>query len=1071
MEELPLLLDEVSQLTSLLSLITDRPPALNDGKGSDTTHAAVECGLQDVSGSDFESDLTDPDAATILLKRSALDRLAEILARYKTDKKHPDAKKNRDAKHVTAVVMVECSERGSVRILCAKNEGLDDIDVRFLRKLRGLLESAGVRAHGRDELIEQVFNITFNHQESRIAHYSSILRNAFTKASKAAKTPPSNRLTTEALHSYQQTCSYKMRPWKDNRGLSYEFFSDKMTVETASNVAEDCLSDQGDQEVLENTSREVQELMSELTPKAGFSSRLKTLLVNVYDIVRHPRHRPVFKTSLRQALHSNGKLFRTAWKALLFLTRVFYGAKTLVDVATETPNFRSIEFVSLPAEAFRSQTTSQPTRSPLQVAESMGLEPSSPGWRALLESENKSREFMKLQTSKRSVHAEIQLICALDGRSQESSTEVVLPYIGCSKKCCFFCESFRLAHGSFNARGTHETIFPKWTLPTSIITSQGDPRLWARALVSFSKCLKDLLRTVFAIPYPLPSRDAIQQSSAALSTAISTHLERAAYTVRPLTATKLILPFGMCATEGQVQITPFAGEPGLAALMAPGQPEDDKELPIEEAEFYKINHDRGALSLENIAEMPPEQDFRRTICRRCCHPAKFRCSLCWTWYCSKTCQVRNWRQHVFTCRARNRPNQLDFLRLNVREAHRKLLSRDDDMTERALRDFFADIDSCRTFGFNSCFDGHEAERLICLYYNVIRGCRSPMTLLQGLLDTGALGNFLEYHCSLGQLKNPQSTCSCEPWFLDVRSSDLFPIPSASDQPYRWSHAIKTALASLSGIHDKRALTRSEAEVLKLFIRIQPTLGQLPDIKTSTWINFGFCYCTTHSQRQELANVYRCLAKSDATFNDIVLAYDDSAIDELMVAHGIDISALRRQGIAFTKPPASEYPVFRLMVGVDHALSGQHCNCFIVKNDWSCHIYYESHFDIEVDVGYGFHLSTPWERWQLLNFYRSLFRHPEFDFRAMAAAKNKKERGSLERYIDTLVPDMRKKLYANDRLGNHLLFPNLDGRIEVKYEAAGEPHAHISCDCSIHDVGSAAGGLHSCVCQWSYTHSS
>ncbi|KAE8385760.1 hypothetical protein ETB97_009984 [Aspergillus alliaceus] len=73
----------------------------------------------------------------------------------------------------------------------------------------------------------------------------------------------------------------------------------------------------------------------------------------------------------------------------------------------------------------------------------------------------------------------------------------------------------------------------------------------------------------------------------------------------------------------------------------------------------------------------------------------------------------------------------------------------------------------------------------------------------------------------------------------------------------------------------------------------------------------------------------------------------------------------------------------------------------------CYWYYETHVDLECDVGSGFHQTDSWESWQLLNFYQHLFKAPGFDSGAMAAAKESHERGALERHIDTSVPDMRR----------------------------------------------------------------
>ncbi|KAL2829415.1 hypothetical protein BDW59DRAFT_170460 [Aspergillus cavernicola] len=218
------------------------------------------------------------------------------------------------------------------------------------------------------------------------------------------------------------------------------------------------------------------------------------------------------------------------------------------------------------------------------------------------------------------------------------------------------------------------------------------------------------------------------------------------------------------------------------------------------------------------------------------------------------------------------------------------------------------------------------------------------------------------------------------------------------------------------ITDGRKFTHREREVLSLFVTIQPFIQRSPDIYSSTWTKSGFCYCKTFQQRKELSAKYLALA-GNATFDEIVSAYETSTVPALMTARGIAISNLTRHGVPLTRPPVSQYAVFRLMIAVEHALSGRYCNCFRMRQDRACYCYFETHLDIECDVGYGFHLTNSWERWQLLNYYQYVFKLPAFDVRTMATAKETREKGSLERHLDTLVPDMRRKVFDMDRAGS------------------------------------------------------
>ena len=156
MEELPLLNKEIADLTSLLSLLFKRPPNLgervdtlqrsNSDISPDPTifkdnEVEADWGTAYVEETEFEDEGASGEAALNALKRKALDRLAEALARFKTAK-DPRARRNgnRDAQHVASVVMVEDFDNGGVTIFCSKNEGLDDVDETFLRSLKVLLE-------------------------------------------------------------------------------------------------------------------------------------------------------------------------------------------------------------------------------------------------------------------------------------------------------------------------------------------------------------------------------------------------------------------------------------------------------------------------------------------------------------------------------------------------------------------------------------------------------------------------------------------------------------------------------------------------------------------------------------------------------------------------------------------------------------------------------------------------------------------------------------------------------------------------------------------------------------------
>ena len=76
-------------------------------------------------------------------------------------------------------------------------------------------------------------------------------------------------------------------------------------------------------------------------------------------------------------------------------------------------------------------------------------------------------------------HAEIQILFVMETEGPGSK---IIPYIGCSKRCCFLCAKFIEAHGRYRIRGTHGKVYHQWTLPPSIRNSS-----------VLAGCLKDIV--------------------------------------------------------------------------------------------------------------------------------------------------------------------------------------------------------------------------------------------------------------------------------------------------------------------------------------------------------------------------------------------------------------------------------------------------------------------------------------------------------------------------------------------------------------------------------------------------
>jgi hypothetical protein len=149
-----LLLEQLHLSISLLGLLTERPADLDElildnkelflenrvSENADSREDAPEDDLEDV---EIISAQDEKQRNPKVLRNKVLDRLAETLARYKSD---PTANKGPilDSKHVSSTMMIVDEKHNKVKILCSKNEGLDQHnttdDTDFLNSWKASME-------------------------------------------------------------------------------------------------------------------------------------------------------------------------------------------------------------------------------------------------------------------------------------------------------------------------------------------------------------------------------------------------------------------------------------------------------------------------------------------------------------------------------------------------------------------------------------------------------------------------------------------------------------------------------------------------------------------------------------------------------------------------------------------------------------------------------------------------------------------------------------------------------------------------------------------------------------------
>ena len=477
-----------------------------------------------------------------------------------------------------------------------------------------------------------------------------------------------------------------------------------------------------------------------------------------------------------------------------------------------------------------------------------------------------------------------------------------------------------------------------------------------------------------------------------------------------------------------MKIVRVLGTPESAFIM--GGSQHGKQLSLSEAEMAIADHLRKHLGLEEMGEMPPVLKTSELSCSHCRMKANLRCSVCRTCYCSRCCQKKAWLRHVFVCRIAGRPNDVDRLRYFTKATLPKKI-----LEETVLKWLFADADFCRNFGFSLCYTPVEVARLTFIYHLLAFSLSARD--LQNAIDAKALRIAMIDFVVLSQQRDVDSDPSPEAiavrvyfhWFRKEFSARM-ELPDGNKYFTYLETSLNISIQQFAEgkNNDQESPTGSPSLrtaafcVTGLYATLWRPFNNIPDVYSDLWFQFGFCFCKSTEESNSLSEAYLDLVNRGTSLQDIAVATQDSSLLELMRLGGVDVSILAQYGIEPGMPDTEEIGIYRFMAEVAHALSGYHCMC--TKPSCAQRSQHET-LCRESEGEYGFHGGNTWERWQLLNFYAYLFESPGFDPRKMQEARRHDDNKALEDYIETLVPDFKKKV------GNFLLadamFPKLRSR--------------------------------------------
>jgi hypothetical protein len=141
--------------------------------------------------------------------------------------------------------------------------------------------------------------------------------------------------------------------------------------------------------------------------------------------------------------------------------------------------------------------------------------------------------------------------------------------------------------------------------------------------------------------------------------------------------------------------------------------------------------------------------------------------------------------------------------------------------------------------------------LFCIYANLTRTFQN--NYLQHFTEQRNLGHFIEGWVTLQISQSQNHECGCFQWFLSERRSGILNIPSFGDMFFHQVWAI-LELQKIFSVNEDTDLSASEYFVMCLYRILLRDFNNFPNTGDAEWIRFGFCYCTTRSQRTFLRTI-------------------------------------------------------------------------------------------------------------------------------------------------------------------------------------------------------------------------
>jgi hypothetical protein len=360
-------------------------------------------------------------------------------------------------------------------------------------------------------------------------------------------------------------------------------------------------------------------------------------------------------------------------------------------------------------------------------------------------------------------------------------------------------------------------------------------------------------------------------------------------------------------------------------------------------------------------------------CSVCKKPAAKRCSRCQAkYYCSTSCQKKDYPKHVVDCPSRS----ADILVRNVF----------DDKMPTNIAVLFE-------YGFGNCVYPGEDTNLLGLYIGLIKYIGCTASQLHSWWESGNLAEKVKK-----AYDDAHNNSFYYQWFLEndhvLQGLRKFEgEKSVKNLSSNFHDMIKSYLSE----HDRNVPLESLPETKRILFAFYGTMltQHIPRVEDINWIDFGFCSCKTGEiEEMRLCILYRNLIiQKDIKFDEFHDAYLSGTVMDLLKKYcNIEdynwLSENKIEVYGYSQPAKSVYYLKQYVMSDSIELQPS------------------------VNVDYGFmNCRTKDEKRQLKNIYRKLIYKPRFDPRDLHKACLE---GKIFDYVRFILPNetLKANLFKN-----------------------------------------------------------